>query len=336
MNSWWQRIAVLATLGLLGVGCTPAVPSAPQPTATPPAAKTNLKMALTGLSPSSWPLFVGERRGFYSAAGLNVEHVVINSSVTQVQALVAGDVQSQTNSVDAVAKAVAQGAPLRYVATAQATPNFRVVVANDITSWSDLKGKTVAAGNPGGFFNVMLSEMMAANGLNEGEYTVLTITNSADRLPALQAGKISGMIVGGPDDAKAINMGFKSLGYVADYVKDVEYNGYAFETKWATTNPQSVVAFLKATHRAVDWLFDPANKAEAITIYGDVTNLDAESVQSIYAQLITQQMLSRDMRPNRPAIEKLLTFEQQSGLLAVVPAFETWIDESYLSQALAG
>lgn len=336
-------------LGGLLEACSAPTPAAsataaPVSTAAAPAAKpaagtaveqlTTVKMGQTGLSPASWPLYVVQVKGFLADEGLVVDSTVLSSSTSQSDALLTGDVNFNTYSVDSVARPVANGAALKYIATAQAIPNFQLIVGKDINSWADLKGKTLASGSAAGYFDIVMKAMLAANGLKfPGDYNVVSMGNSTDRLPALQTGQIQGMIVGSPDDSQAIAAGFKSLGYVNQYLSQVEYNGYAVSDAWAKANSDTVVRFLRGMQKGVDFLFDPANKTESLKIYGDVSKLEPQYVDSIYDQLINQKMLSRDQRPNPTAIINLLTLSVQNGGIDAIPPLDTWIDTSYLDKA---
>jgi NitT/TauT family transport system substrate-binding protein len=293
-----------------------------------------VKMGQTGISPASWPLYVAQAKGLLAEQGLEIENVVLASSVTQTQALVTGDMNFNTYSVDSMAKAIVAGAPLKYIAAAQSIPNFQLIVDNDIKSFADLKGKVLASGSAGGYFDIVMRAMLTANGLGKNDFQVISIGSSADRLPALQAKRISGMIAGGPDDSKALAAGFKSLGYVNDVLKEVEYNGYAVEDKWAKAHADQVVGFLRAMKKANDFLFNPANKAESIAIYSKISTLEPQYLETIYDQLINKAMLSKTLRPDPQGVENILKLAVDQGGLEKVPPLETWMDFSYLDKAV--
>ncbi len=365
--SLFRFVPALAGLALIAAGCGQAAPAAsPSAGAAKPAAETSaapsaaasakpatsasaaakpsggaaqvvtVKMGQTGNSPASWPLFVGQAKGFLEKQGLKVENVVIGSSVTQTQALINGDVSFNTYSVDSMAKPILQGATIKLIGSAQEVPNFQMIVSPSINSWADLKGKTVAAGSAGGYFDIVMRGMMEANGLKANDYQVISIGDSSQRLPAIQTNKVAGAIMGGPDDSRALAAGLKSLGYVNQYLKDIQYNGYGVEDKWAKSHEALVVGFLKAMKQSTDWLYDPANKAEAESVYNAVSPLEPKYLDAIYDQLITQKMLSRDLKPNNKGIENLLNLAVNQKNLDKVPPLDSWIDLSYLNKALAG
>jgi NitT/TauT family transport system substrate-binding protein len=81
-------------------------------------------MGVTAHGATTWHSYIATDRGFFQQEGLDLEILVIPSSVTQTQALIAGDVNFNSYSVDSVAKGVVGGAPLKLIGSAQEVPNF--------------------------------------------------------------------------------------------------------------------------------------------------------------------------------------------------------------------
>jgi len=208
----------------------------------------NVRIALTAYSSSNWQIFAAVKRGFFKAENLNVEVIMLRSSLIQTQALLANDIHMNTYSIDSVAKPVLQGAPLKLIGTSQEKPSFRAIVAKDIKGWGDLKGKTLAAGTPGGAFHTMFATMLAVNGIKKSDYAYLSIGRAGDRVSAMRAGHIQGCLIGQPDDFVLLDDGFKSLGYTQDYLKDVQYAGFTVNGKWAEKNEETVVATMRAKY----------------------------------------------------------------------------------------
>jgi ABC-type nitrate/sulfonate/bicarbonate transport system substrate-binding protein len=286
------------------------------------------------VSSSSWPIYAAVKRGFFRQENLNVEVLVLRSSVIQTQALLSNDVHMNTYSVDSVAKPVLQGAPLKFIGASQEKPSFQVMVSKEIKGWGDLKGKTLVAGSPGGAFYTLLAAMLSANGIKKGDYTYLSIGRSSDRVVALRTGKIDGCLVGQPDDFVLLDDGFKSLGFTQDYVKDVHYNGFVVNGKWAEKNEETVVAATRALVKAIRWLHNPANKKDAVSVLVDYfPDWKPDWLERTYDMLIRQKMLTTDGRPNMRGIENFLKLAVEHGGIQSVPPLETWVDLSYLEKA---
>lgn len=306
----------------------PAAPAAPAALAT-----LVVGRAGSGAAPQFWAGYVADKKGFFAQENLNVEQIAIPSAFTLTQALVSGDMQVVNFTVLSMAAAVAGGAPLKMVASAQLTPNIQLVVQPEVHSWDDLRGKTLGGGNSAGdYFDLTLQMMLAANGLQEGEYVARTMPSNA-RIPALQAGQVAGIITSDQEVVVAVAQGYHSLGYVHEYVKDLQYSGYLMDDGWAKAHADVTVRFLRALLRGAAWVYDPANREEASRIYADVASLDQPQAEGIYADVVGQQMLSRDLRPNVRGIENIVNIAYDKGALEQKPPVESWIDLSYLERA---
>jgi NitT/TauT family transport system substrate-binding protein len=339
-------VLLLGALSLgLGLACTQpgagrmppaaAVPSgaASAPATAAPASLTKVRMGVTAPGVTSWHAYIATERGFFAQEGLDFETLVIPSSVTQTQALIAGDVNINSYSVDSVAKAVVGGAPLKLIGSAQEVPNFLLIVDNQISSWDDLRGKVLGAGSPGGYYDVILRAMLTANGLKEGDYELRSIGNSSLRLPAIQAGQIAGAIMGDTDAFMARAAGYRALGSVHEYVKDVQYTGYAIVDAWGKAHEDLVVGFLRGVLRSIAWINDPANKDEAKRIYQRITQLEEPFLEEVYEQMVTEKMLTSTGRPNMKGLENIQALTYQYGGLQFIPPLDTWVDLSYLDKA---
>ena len=318
-------------LGLALLGALVSTPSAGAAAAAP----ANVRIALTAYSSSNWQIFAAVKRGFFKRENLNVEVIMLRSSVLQTQALLANDIQMNTYSIDSAAKPVLQGAPIKLVGTGQEKPSFRAIVGKEIRGWNDLKGKTLAAGSPGGAFYTMFASMLAVNGIKKSDYTYLSIGRSSDRIGAMRAGQIQGCLIGQPDDFVLLDDGYKSLGYTQDYLKDVQYAGFAVNGKWAEKNEETLVSTMRALVRATRWLHDPANKKDALAVLLDYfPDWKPSWQEQTYDMLIRQKMMTTDARPNMKGIENFLKLAVEHGGMPSVPPLETWVDRTYVEKAI--
>jgi ABC-type nitrate/sulfonate/bicarbonate transport system substrate-binding protein len=321
-----RRLVVNFLVWLLLLCALPSLNAATKP--------TNVRVGLPGRLSSNWPLYVAADRGFFAQEGLNVELIVMRNATIQAQALIAGDLQFNHNSVDSAARAFTAGAPLRFIGSAQHKPTFRLLVGKDIKDWNSLRGKFLAAGSPGGLTHALLSAMLDANGLKKGDYDILSMGLDSDRANALKAGRVHGTLLIQPTDFGLLDEGFPSMGFVGDFLKDCEYVGYIVNGEWAKDNGATVVSFMRAVLRSLDWLHNPANRDEAIKIHARHIPFKREWLEKIYDMLIREKMLSTDGRPNARGIENLLQIAVKYGSgMSAVPPLDKWVDLSYLERA---
>jgi NitT/TauT family transport system substrate-binding protein len=346
----WPRALAGLTALLTVIACsapaTPApAPAAPntlggQPVTTPgsaptPGAPAKVVFGTPGLGASTqfWAGFVAMDQGFFAAEGILPEQVAMPSLPTLLQALIAGDIQVLGLPVLATASVVAEGAPIKFVASTQEIPTVYVFAAPGVNSWSDLKDKAVSPGNaPNTYFDIVFRMMLESNGLRDGDYVVRYMPSNA-RIPALQVGQLAGAVTSGSEAMMARAQGLKELGAARDYVDDNQYSGLMVVDSWARANDAVLVRSLRAFRRGAAWLFDPANKSAAIRIIREAGDFEPQELETYYDELIGQKMLSRDLRPNMRGIESQLAMAQRLGAIEKIPPLEQWIDLSYLEQA---
>jgi ABC-type nitrate/sulfonate/bicarbonate transport system substrate-binding protein len=306
------------------------------PVMAAPAKLTNLRVGLPSQLSSNWPLYTAVKRGFFQEEGLSVELIVLRRSTLQIQAMISEDIPLSQFSVDGAARAFTAGAPIRYIGSAQQKPAFRLVVDREVKQWADLKGKVLATGAPGGITYSMLLAMLDANGLKKDDVKLLSMGTSNDRSQALRARRVQGTLLSAPDDFALLDEGFVSLGFIGEFVKELEYNGYIVNDNWAKRNRDIVTSFMRVMVKATRWLHNPANKDDAIKILAGYIPFKPKWLESVYEMAIQNKMLSTDCRPAPKGIENTLQLSIKYGIgLTSMPAVNTWLDLSYLDSATA-
>ena len=300
------------------------------------AKETNLRVGLPSQLSSNWPLYTAVKRGFFQEEGLSVEVIVLRRSTLQIQAMISEDIPISQFSVDGAARAFTAGAPIRYIGAAQQKPAFRLIVDKEVKGWPELKGKVLATGAAGAITYSMLLAMLDANGIKKEDVKLLSMGTSNDRSQALRARRVQGTLLSAPDDFALLDEGFVSLGFVGEFVQDLEYNGYIVNDNWAKRNREITTNFMRAMVKATRWLHNPANKDAAIKILAGYIPFKPKWLENVYEMAIQNKMLSTDCRPAPKGIENTLQLSVKYGIgLTSMPTANTWLDLSYLDSATA-
>jgi ABC-type nitrate/sulfonate/bicarbonate transport system substrate-binding protein len=295
---------------------------------------TRLRAATTSAGPSNWPLLVGKQQGLFAAEGIDLELIVLRGSTLQTQALLTDSVQINAYTVDTAARAVLAGAPLKFVASNQEKPTFRIVTHKDIHQWAGLKGKHVAAGSPGGTYYSILLALLDANGMRKGDVHIISIGNSSERVHAMRAGTVQGAIVSQPEDLVLLESGFKILGSVGEHLKDIQYQGYTVTEKWAQANEATLVGFLRAIRKSFAWLHNSSSKQSAIDILSTHLRIKRAWLDQVYELMINQKYLSTDGRPDIQGIRNMLAITTKYGTeRSTIPPLDRWVELSYMDKA---
>lgn len=145
------------------------------------------------INPDHAPLFVALERGYYKAAGLDIE-LIAPSDPNDPPRLVAakrGDVAISYQPQLHIQ--ASKGLPLVRIGTLVATPLTTLVVLRDgpIKSIADLKGKRIGY-SVGGFEEALLGAMLGKSGLTLKDVTLVNVNFSLS--PSLMAGQVEAVI----------------------------------------------------------------------------------------------------------------------------------------------
>lgn len=126
---------------------------------------------------------------------------------------------------------------------------------------------TFAMTFPPGTHAMWMRYYLAAGGIHPDNDVSLVTIPPPQMVANMKVGKMDGFCVGEPWNARSIadKIGFTSV-TTQDIWKDHPEKVLAFTEEWATANPKTVKAVLKALHEASVWLDDMANRDEACEI----------------------------------------------------------------------
>lgn len=151
------------------------------------------------------PLYVTQELDREKFKNFKLELVKFGSWPELMDALNAGRVDGASVLIELAIKAKEKGIDIRAVALGHRDGNV-VVVANDITSPADLKGKTLAIPHRMSSHNILLNLLLAKARLSVKEVTVLELP-PPEMPAALAGGRIAGYIVAEPFGAKSVAAG---------------------------------------------------------------------------------------------------------------------------------
>lgn len=223
---------------------------------------------------SNWPIFVAQEKGFFEREGLEIDYSRARNSATQLTSLIEGKIDIAMTSIDnVIAYQEGQGEKPTSVKPdlfaflgVNKGGRFNLVVAPEVKTFADLKGKTFAVDALTTGYAFVLMEMLRRGGLKPGEYKLISVGGSGERWEALHEKKAAGALLNPPYDARAEAEGFKILANSGESIARYQGSVGATRRQWAAKNEETLVKYIRAYVAAVDWLYDPANKEEAKAI----------------------------------------------------------------------
>lgn len=219
------------------------------------------------------PMFVAMERGFFKAAGLELETVPMAGGAVIVQGVTSGDLQIGWTNVISLYQAHVEGFDFKFIAGGATnvkgsndTHALLVAKGSPINSAKDLEGKTVAVNTLNNIVHLMALAWLDKNGASSAKVKFVEIP-----FPQMEAALVAGKI-----DAASAQEPFPSAALAKDVArvlatpwsdvigKFLIASWFASE-KWLQKNKQTAQAFIAALNRGIDAVgADPKGSRDTI------------------------------------------------------------------------
>lgn len=277
--------------------------------------------------------FIAMEKKFFEAEHLDVDWISAGSAARAVQQTVAGSLNISIAATDATVRAVAGGAALKVVAgTVHAAP-FRVVANKGLTTWADLKGKTISVGGPADQTLFFFRVMARRNGLQDKDYDLIFAGTTPARFAQLMSGQVGAAVLTNPNDLMAMAAGCADLGSAPDYVPVWSQNNAFVNTGWANTHRAEVVSFLKVLLHAVDYFYDPSKREEVIDIMTRYSGSDRMIATQVYEFYVSKKIIAQHGAIVPAGIQAVIDTIVANGEIPPGLKAADLIDASYLAEA---
>jgi ABC-type nitrate/sulfonate/bicarbonate transport system substrate-binding protein len=221
----------------------------------------------------NWGLYVGVDNGFFAREGLRIEMQHTPNSVTQMTDLAAGKFEIAMTGVDnIVAYVEGQGeAPIgpqpEFFAFMGSDSAFLSLVCGpDIKEMSALRGKQLLVDAMTTGYAFVLYDILRRAGLPAETYDVARAGGMIERWTRLQAGQGDGTLLSAPYNLIAKAHGLNEIVRAVETLGPYQGNVGAARRSWANANENTVVGYIRAYRDAIDWLYVPDNRSDAIAI----------------------------------------------------------------------
>lgn len=239
------------------------------------------------------PIWVAQEKGFLAREDLEVELAYTPGSVYQITKLAEGEFDIAHTAMDnVVAYVEGQGevalTPQPDLIAFMGCDNgfLRLVVQPSITRYEDLKGKELSVDALTTGYAFVLRKMLERNGLVASDYKLVPVGGVLQRWEALKAGKHAGTLLVTPFELMAQRVGLRVLGNAIDVLGRYQGVVGATRRRWAEAHVEEVVSYIKAYVSALTWLYNPANRDEAVDLLVRYAKMERALAQETYRVLI--------------------------------------------------
>ena len=221
----------------------------------------------------NWPIWVAQDKGYFAKNGIEVKVVPTPNSQFQLKNLIEGKFDIAMTAIDnVIAYTEGQGAaktdvqPDIFAFMGGDNGFLRLVAVPDVKTITDLKGKQISVDALTTGYAFVLRKLLENGGVKPGDIEFVSAGGGLERYRALMEKKHAATLLISPFEVNAEAEGFNRLANADEALG--RYQGLVGATRrsWAKENEKELIGYIRGYTAALDWLYDPANKAEAIAI----------------------------------------------------------------------
>ena len=275
-----------------------------------PAQSKELKMIRLNVFRIDAATVAARVHGYFAAEGLDVEVTTTPNSTDQMRGVSQGKFEIVSTAFDNVlAWSGREGAEIVAVAQISDKTVLPVFVRPEIKTWSDLKGKKLAADAVDTAFALVLRRVLLANGLDmtRGDYELVALGATGARLESMIKGDTFAGILTSPFDVKALSAGMRRIGDSKEVLPDYPNTILAVNRELGQKNRDTLVSYLRAWLKGITWVKDPANREAAIKTVGAELKLNPKQAADSVDELSPTGNL------NLPGLSVVLDLRTQFG-----------------------
>ena len=241
----------------------------------------------------NWPIWVAQQKNFFRENGVDVNLTPTPGSVYQLVSLIDGKFDIAMTAIDnLIAYREGQGEEPKIgsdlVAVMGADQGFlKLVSVPEGRSIAELRGKTVSVDARTTGYAFVLFEILDRNGLREPDYKVERAGGVLQRFQALMEKKHDATLLLSPFEVQAEARGFRTLASASQVLGPYQGLVAGVRRSWAEQNRAALIGYIRAYATAVEWLYDAANKADAIAILrSNLPAMSPEGAEASYRLLL--------------------------------------------------
>jgi ABC-type nitrate/sulfonate/bicarbonate transport system substrate-binding protein len=141
-----------------------------------------------------------------------------------------------------------------------------LVVAPDIRSFDELRGRTLALDALATGFAFVLYDMLERAGLSLGDCELVPVGATPQRWEAVRSGAAAGTLMIEPFTSVAVAQGFRVLAASGASLSNYQGGVFTASRAWAGAHAPMLEAFIRGYLAGLAWTLDPINRAAATAL----------------------------------------------------------------------
>jgi ABC-type nitrate/sulfonate/bicarbonate transport system substrate-binding protein len=239
---------------------------------------------------------VAEREGIFARHGVEVHTTAVTSSSHQFRLLVDGGCDLALTSPDNVAayrgsdrNPLGRQLDVRILVAVDGGLGLSVMAQPSIRDLSELRGRVIGVDVAESGFAIALFGLLAAAGLEAGDYEIATLGSTPQRRAALLEGACDATLLNAGHDIAAELAGCRRLAQVTDRYHPYLGAVLAGTGAWLEDHEADGRRFVAAWTEAVRGVLDPRRMAAMIAVTEEVLELSGPAAERFYRVLTSER-----------------------------------------------
>lgn len=277
----------------------------------------------------SWPVVVAQEKGFFAKEGIQFKSVRTDKAMA---GLIAGNFDVINAEAPATILAAEKGASVTVVYVLSERPSQYMVLRKPLTRPRELEGETIGVFQIRSMVQLFLKRYLQKKNVDLSKVSFRRTGGSRERLASLLAGQSSATLLSTTYAFRAHQEGLKIIASPADWDK-IPWNAITFRKLWVEANPNIVVRYLKAIHRATLWLYESGNFDDALRTLTPLSKLDETTIRWALKHSIENRIFNQN-KPDSESFQALSDWFLSEAILAKPFNATSILEAKYYDQAV--
>jgi len=320
-----RRIRQIRPIGLIiSVLASGVLPS------TTHAQLTRLKTSYSALTANLTAYWLAKEAKLFEKHGLDVQVVLIESGVTTVQALTAGETQIAMGGGTVAVSSNLAGSDIVSIASIESRLPYALLAQKEIKTIDQLKGKRLAISRFGSASDLGARLILQRYGLSaDKDVTILQVGGTSTRLSALSKRSVDSTILTPEFFNVAKKAGFTILAEPTQYEIPFPQLEVITSRAFVKSQPDIVTRYLRAIVEGIHMVKNnPEPSIRAMSKYLRID--DREALEEVYR--LYRELYPPVPHPSAPAIQTQLTWMAEKDPRAKAAKPEQFIDGTILKE----
>jgi len=290
------------------------------------AALDTIHVSYPSPAPFYIPVAIALHQGFFREHNLDVKLIVTRAEVDRA-ALISGDIDF-TLRIGSTILSAARGLPVRTIFLTTLKPFWSLVVRPEINSIAELKGKVIGSGGVAGSHYGTSKVILRKHGIDPDKEVTLKFVGPGERIPAVLAKSIDGVLMDYGEALRARKMGLKLLLNAADYYS-LASAGIGASQKTLRERPELTKRFIRAQLQGLRFMRERRDRT--VDAMASFLKTDKEIADGVYQ--LAAGNFTKDGMLDEAALKPLVE-DQLAGINPKDTPLSQMFDFSLLQQIL--